>query len=78
LGPPLIIANILHPTQPFIDTTNLVNPGLAGGLTLLISAALLAAWLFYFTSTAVWRVGCVYAERLLEQLPGLRASAKKS
>jgi len=45
---------------------------------LLISAALLAAWLFYFTSTAVWRVGCVYAERLLEQLPGLRASAKKS
>lgn len=45
----------------------------AGGITFVVSLALLLAWL-YFTHDAVRRIGYVYAERLLESLRPLRAS----
>ena len=74
----LLIAGVLRPTEPYVDVTKMADPGLAAGVTILISAALLASWLFYFNPSAVWRVGCVYAERLFERLPSLKTSAKKA
>jgi len=74
----LLIAGVLRPTEPYIDVTQMADPGLAAGVTMLISAALLASWLFYFNPSAVWRAGCVYAERLFERLPSLKGSAKKA
>lgn len=44
----LLIAGVLRPTEPYIDVTQMADPGLAAGVTMLISAALLACWLFYF------------------------------
>lgn len=73
----LVLAKAFRSTPPFLDAANLIDPGLAGGVTLLISAALLASWLFYFTPAAVWRVGCAYAERLFERLPSVRVPPKK-
>lgn len=72
----LILADVVGQTEPFFDISKIFAPGLAAGLTLLISSALLTAWIFYFTQAALWRVGCVYAERLFERLPGLRSSTK--
>lgn len=74
----LVLAEVLQPTLPYMDIANLFTPGLAAGLTLLISLALLASWLFYFTQAAVWRIGCVYAERLFEQLSSVRSTIRKS
>jgi hypothetical protein len=64
----LAIAQVLQLAPPYVVPVNIANPGLAAGLTLLISLALLAAWLFYFNQDAVRRVGIVYAERLFECL----------
>lgn len=72
----LLIAGVLRPTEPYIDVTKMADPGLTAGLTMLISTALLMSWLFYFNSSAIWRVGRVYAERLFERLPSLRTSGK--
>ena len=58
--------------------TKMVDPGLAAGVTLMISIALLASWLFYFIQAAIWRVGFVYAERLFERLSSLKVSTKKT
>lgn len=74
----LIIADVLRPTEPYVDASKLVDPGLPAAVTILISSALLASWLFYFKPSSVWRVGCTYAERLFERLPGLKTSAKKA
>lgn len=74
----LLVAGMIRPTEPYVDLTKIVDPGLAAGVTMLISAALLASWLFYFNPSAVWRVGCVYAERLFERLPSLKTSARKT
>lgn len=67
----LLIANVLHVSPPYFALANLVDPGLAAGLTLLVSISLLATWLLYFDQDAVKRVGFAYAERLLEHLPSL-------
>lgn len=67
----LLIAKVLQVTSPHFVPVNLADPGLAAGLTLLISLALLVAWLFYFDSEAVRRMGFVYAERLFECLSSL-------
>lgn len=74
----LLIAGILLTGEPYVDITKLVDPGLAAGVTLMISIALLASWLFYFNQAAIWRVGCVYAERLFERLSSLKVSTKKT
>lgn len=73
----LFIAGALRQSKPYLDASKLFDPGLAAGLTLLISGALLASWLFYFNASAVWRVGCVYAERLFESLPSLKKTSRK-
>lgn len=49
----------------------LLPPGLSGGLTLLVSLALLTAWLGYFNRNQVRAMGNVYAERLFEKLASL-------
>lgn len=67
----LLIAKVISLNPPSAAFAKLADPGLPGGLTLLISVALLAAWLFYFDERAVRRVGFVYAERLLESLATL-------
>lgn len=73
----LFIAGALRQSEPFMDVSKLLDPGLAAGVTLLISGALLASWLFYFNASSVWRVGCVYAERLFESLPSLKKLSRK-
>ena len=73
----LLIAKILQVVPPHFDLEHLADPGLAAGLTLLISLALLAAWLLYFDQGAVRRMGFVYAERLFECLPSLPSSAPR-
>lgn len=73
----LLIAKVLQVTPPNFVPLNLADPGLAAGLTLLISLALLAAWLFYFDKEAVRRMGFVYAERLFECLPSLPSTPRK-
>ena len=73
----LLIAKILQVVPPHFDPVHLADPGLAAGLTLLISLALLAAWLLYFEQGAVRRMGFVYAERLFECLPSLPSSAPR-
>lgn len=73
----LLIAKILQVTPPHFYPENIADPGLAAGLTLLISIALLATWLLYFDQGAVRRMGFVYAERLFECLPSLPSSAPR-
>lgn len=73
----LLIAKVLQVTPPRFDPVHLADLGLAAGLTLLISLALLAAWLLYFDQGAVRRMGFVYAERLFECLPSLPSSAPR-
>lgn len=67
----LLIARVLQVTPPHFNPLQLADPGLAAGLTLLISLALLAAWIFYFNEDSVKHMGFTYAERLFECLPSL-------
>lgn len=71
IGFGLMISNVLKISPPYVFPTNIADPGLAGGLTLLVSASMLFAWIFYFNRAAVRRIGFAYAERLLECLPSL-------
>lgn len=71
----LLIAKILQVIPPRFAPVNLADPGLAAGLALLTSLALLVAWLFYFDKEAIRRMGFVYAERLFECLPSLPSAA---
>lgn len=72
----LVIAHVVQRAPLGFAWANLLDPGLAAGLTLCMSVALLAAWLFYFTRASVRRIGFVYAERLFECLPTLSAARK--
>lgn len=69
----LLIARVLQVAPPHFVPANFADPGLAAGLTLLISIALLAAWLLYFDKNAVKRMGFSYAERLFECVSSLPA-----
>jgi hypothetical protein len=73
----LLIAKALQVIPPHFAPVNLVDPGLAAGLTLLISLALFVAWAFYFDKEAVRRMGFVYAERLFECLSSLPSAAPR-
>ncbi len=73
----LLIAKVLQVVPPYFEAVNLADPGLAAGLTLLISLSLLATWLLYFNPDAVRRMGFVYAERLFECLPSLPSSTTR-
>jgi hypothetical protein len=74
----LLIAKILQVSPLTFDPVHFADPGLAAGVTMLISLALLAAWLLYFDQSAVRRMGFVYAERLFECLPSLPSLALRS
>jgi hypothetical protein len=73
----LLIAKVLQVAPPYFSASHLADPGLAAGLTLLISLTLFAAWLLYFDQSAVRRMGFVYAERLFECLPSLPSTASR-
>lgn len=73
----LLMAKIFQVVPPHFDPAHFSDPGLAAGLTLLISLVLLAAWLMYFDQSAVRRMGFVYAERLFECLPSLPSSSSR-
>lgn len=71
----LILTKALRLTPPALSWEGLAEPGLAGALTLVVSIALLAAWLLYFDSHAVKRIADAYSQRLFECLPSLTAKA---
>lgn len=73
----LVIARVVQVNAPYVAPANLLDPGLAAGLSLLVSISLLTAWLFYFDKAAVRRMGFAYAERLLELLPSLPSAAPR-
>ncbi|MNG22059.1 hypothetical protein D3C84_1065020 [compost metagenome] len=66
-----LIAGVIRAEPPYFEPIHLAQPGLAAGLTILISSSLLMSWLFYFDKDAVKRMGFVYAERLFECLASL-------
>lgn len=67
----LVLARAIRLDPLNFDIHGLLSPGLSGGLTLLVSLALLATWLGYFNSAQVRAMGNVYAERLFEKLASL-------
>jgi hypothetical protein len=73
----LAIARVVQVNAPYLVPANLLDPGLAAGLSLLVSISTLTAWLFYFDRAAVRRIGFVYAERLFELLPSLPSAAPR-
>lgn len=73
----LVLAGVVELDPPAVNLINLSRPGLAAAMTLVISLALLASWLFYFDADVVKRIGFAYAERLFECLPSLPSAVKK-
>lgn len=67
----LVISGVLQLKPLGITLENFGDPGLAAGLTLLVSLAMILAWCLYFKEDKVRRIGFVYAERLFEHLPAL-------
>ncbi|GAB2812296.1 hypothetical protein GCM10027276_11480 [Comamonas piscis] len=72
----LVLAGVVELDPLATNLVNLARPGLAAAMTLMISVALLASWLFYFDADAVKRIGFAYAERLFECLPSLPSVVK--
>lgn len=76
----LLISKVISVEPMTFTPLRFVDPGLPGGLTLLVSVALALAWIGYFTPRSVLRVGYAYAGRLfeaLETLPTSRAHRTK-
>ena len=73
----LFLSNAIRLAPIGIDVAKLKEPGLAGGITLAVSIALLFSWA-YFSGSAVKRMGFAYAERLFESLNALPAKRKSS
>ncbi len=63
----LCLANVIH-VPLSITWVNLFAPGIAAGITLLVSALFLSVWLLYFNEASVRLIGYAYAERLFECL----------
>jgi len=59
--------------SPYVSVDRLAQLDISVGITLAVSAVFLAAWLLHFNAGAVRRIGFVYAERLFERLPSLKA-----
>lgn len=68
----VLMSGVISLNPPFVNLANIEHIDLSTGLTLLVSLALCAAWLFYFNEGAVRRIGFAYAERLFECLPTIR------
>lgn len=77
LGYGLVIAKAIQLAPLALVLSNLADPGLPAALTLMVSGALLAAWLLYFDADVVRRLGFAYAERLFECLPSLPSVAPR-
>lgn len=73
----LVLACVVELDLLAVNLVNLARPGLVAAMTLVISVALLATWLFYFDADAVKRIGFTYAKRLFECLPSLPSAVKK-
>lgn len=73
----LVLSKAIQLRPLVIDFSNLADPGLAGGVTLAVAAALLMSW-SYFTEASVKRMGYVYAERLFESLRSLPTKRKSA
>jgi len=69
---------VLSAHPPFLELDKLKGLGLAAGLSLVVAAGFLVAWLFHFRRSVVRRIGFVYAERLFECLPSLKAAGPRS
>lgn len=67
----LVLARVVELDPLAVNLGNFARPGLAAAVTLVISVAQLATWLFYFDADTVRRSGFAYAERLFECLPSL-------
>lgn len=74
----LLISNVLAVDPIAFALLRLSDPGLAGGLTLAISASLLIAWLGYFREPAVRRMAWVYTDHLFEALGKLPIARRKN
>lgn len=73
----LILSKVIQLKPMVLDFSNLAEPGLAGGVSLTISLALIFAWM-NINEPAVRRMGYVYAERLFESLQGLPTKRKRA
>ncbi len=73
LGLVLTKALQFHPLA--FDVLNLAAPGPSGGITLVVSIALLFLWA-HFNEDQVKRIGYVYAERLFESLNSLPVNSQ--
>jgi hypothetical protein len=67
----LEIAGAFMQQEPYLDPSKLLQSGLPVAVTFMVSGVMFVAWLFYFRPSTIWRVGCVYAERLFEHLSTL-------
>lgn len=72
----LVLAKVVQLKPVQIEWENLLEPGAAGGMTLVVSVALLISWL-NISESSVRRVGIVYAERLFESLASLPVLRKR-
>lgn len=70
----LKISGFFIKEEPYVDPSKLFQSELNATVTLLVSGVMLMAWLFYFRPSTIWRVGCVYAERLFEHLSNIKPS----
>ncbi|MDP1656474.1 MAG: hypothetical protein Q8K91_04410 [Hylemonella sp.] len=73
----LVLSNVIQLKPLALDFSNLAEPGLAGGISLAVSLAMIFAWL-NVNELAVRRMGIVYAERLFECLNALPAKRKRT
>lgn len=67
----MVLTPVIQVSSPYFYLEYINTPGLAAGLTLAISVALLLLWILHFNKTAVKRAGFAYAERLFECLESL-------
>lgn len=73
----LVLSKVIQLKPLALDISNLAEPGLAGGISLTVSLALIFAWL-NVNESVVRRMGNVYAERLFECLSKLPVRRKRS
>jgi hypothetical protein len=66
----LLLSKVINIHPLAFNADNLLLPGAAGGMTLIVAIALLFFW-SHFSADQVRRIGYVYAERLFESMKSL-------
>jgi hypothetical protein len=74
----LVIARVVQVDSPYFSLANLLDPGLAAGLSLPVSISLLAAWLFYFDKASVRRIGFVTQSACSVAVPAVSRTRKRA